>query len=50
MRTTVTIDDDAFGTAQAYAQARGLKLGEALSELIRRGSSERLALRKSGEV
>ncbi|KTT14755.1 DUF2191 domain-containing protein [Pseudacidovorax intermedius] len=50
MRTTVTLDDDAFGTAQAYAQARGLKLGEALSELVRRGSGERLPLRKSGEV
>lgn len=50
MRTTVTLEDDAFGMAQSYAQARALKLGQAISELIRRGSGERLALRKKGGV
>ena len=30
MRTTVTLEDDAFEVAQAYAQARALKLGQAI--------------------
>jgi len=46
MRTTVTLEDDAFVLAQSYAQARALKLGQAISELIRRGSGERLSMRK----
>ena len=50
MRTTVTLEDDAFEVAQAYAQARALKLGQAISELIRRGGGERLPVRKKGGV
>lgn len=50
MRTTITLEDDAFATAQAYAQARALKLGQAISDLIRRGSAERLPLRQEGGV
>lgn len=50
MRTTVTLEDDAFVAAQAYAQARALKLGQAISVLIRRGSGERLPLRKEAGV
>ena len=46
MRTTLTIEDDAFSTAQAYASARAMKLGQAVSELIRRGTAERLPMRK----
>ncbi|MDB5972511.1 MAG: hypothetical protein JWQ90_4961 [Hydrocarboniphaga sp.] len=45
-RTTITLEDDAFATAQTYARARALKLGQAVSELIRRGSAERLPIRK----
>ncbi len=45
MRTTLTIESDAFSTAQAYARARSLKLGQAVSELIRLGSAERLPIR-----
>jgi hypothetical protein len=45
MRTTITIEDDAFIAAQAYARARALKLGQAVSELIRRGSAERLPIK-----
>jgi hypothetical protein len=45
MRTTITIEDDAFATANAYAKARALKLGQAVSELIRRGSGEKLPLK-----
>jgi hypothetical protein len=37
MRTTVTLDDDVFESAQAQAQASGKKLGEVLSDLARRG-------------
>lgn len=50
MRTTVTLEDDAFGMAQSYAEARALKLGQAISELIRRGSGERLPMRKEAGV
>ena len=50
VRTTITLEDDAFATAQAYAQARALKLGQAISDLIRRGSAERLALKQEGGV
>ena len=50
MRTTITLEDDAFAAAQAYAQARALKLGQAISELIRRGTGERLPIRKESGV
>jgi hypothetical protein len=45
MRTTITIEDDAFATASTYARARAIKLGQAVSELIRRGSAEKLPLK-----
>ncbi|MBI5276407.1 MAG: hypothetical protein HY854_08095 [Burkholderiales bacterium] len=49
MRTTLTLEDDAFSKAQAYANARSLKLGQAVSELIRRGTADRLPMqRKNG--
>jgi hypothetical protein len=50
MRTTLTLEGDAFSTAQTYARARALKLGQAVSELIRLGSSERLPLCQRGGV
>ncbi len=50
MRTTLTLESDAFAVAQTYAQARSLKLGQAVSELIRLGSAERLPMRKRGGV
>jgi uncharacterized protein YggE len=46
MRTILTIEDDAFSKAQAYADARALKLGQAVSELIRRGTAERLPMKQ----
>lgn len=47
MRTTLTIVDDAFSKAQA--NARALKLGQADSELIRRGTADKLPMkRKNG--
>jgi hypothetical protein len=45
MCTTITIEDDAFATASTYARARAIKLGQAVSELIRRGSAEKLPLK-----
>jgi hypothetical protein len=50
MRTTLTLEGDAFSTAQNYARARALKLGQAVSELIRLGSTERLPLCQRGDV
>jgi Arc/MetJ family transcription regulator len=41
MRTTVTIDDDVLAAARQFADARGLTLGEALSQLARATLTER---------
>jgi len=41
MRTTANIDDDVLAAARQYADAHGLTLGEALSELARSALSER---------
>ena len=37
MRTTLTIDDDVLAAARALAEARDVSLGDAISELARRG-------------
>ena len=50
MRTTLTLEDDAFAAAQAYARARSLRLGQAVSELIRHASTQALPLERSGDV
>jgi hypothetical protein len=50
MRTTFTLDDDAASLAQTYAKARSLRLGQAISELIRRASAPPMKLKKKGEV
>lgn len=50
MRTTLTLEDDAFATAQAYARARAIKLGQAISELIRRGSAGKVPMRQMNGV
>lgn len=39
MRTTITIDDDAHEFAAVYARARGITLGAAIGELIRRAEA-----------
>lgn len=46
MRTTITLEDDAFQTASAYARARALKLGQAVSELIRLANRRHMAMRQ----
>lgn len=50
MRTTFTLDDDAAALAQQYARARSLRLGQAVSELIRRASAPPLEMRQRGEL
>ena len=50
MGTTITLEDDAFAVAQSYARARALKLGQAVSELIRRGSAEKLPIKQEKGV
>ena len=51
MRTTFTLDDDAAALAQNYAKARSLRLGKAVSELIRRASAPpAMTLKKKGEL
>ncbi len=42
MRTTVHLDDDAYQAAVQHARMRGLGLGKALSELVRRGARARI--------
>jgi len=37
MRTTLTIDRDVFEAAQSLARASGRRLGQVVSELMRRG-------------
>ena len=48
MRTTVTIDDDVLAVARALAERNRTSLGQALSELARRGirTSAAVAQRK----
>lgn len=37
MRTTITLDDDVAELSARQAKARGVSLGRAISDLIRRG-------------
>ena len=37
MRTTLSLDDEVFRVAQAIAKAQSISLGEAVSELARKG-------------
>lgn len=39
MRTTVTLDDNAYEIASLYASAKDITLGKALSELIHKATS-----------
>ena len=45
MRTTLTLDDDALALARELARRRGITVGKAVSELVRRGGSRPLATR-----
>ncbi|MBD3241634.1 MAG: hypothetical protein GF331_13675 [Chitinivibrionales bacterium] len=37
MRTTINLDDDIFMAVKSVARARGVPVGRALSDLVRRG-------------
>ena len=37
MRTTLTLPDDVYRAARSLASLKGISLGEALGELVRRG-------------
>ncbi len=50
MRTTFTLDDDAAALALGYARARSIRLGQAVSELIRRASAPPAAIRRRGQA
>jgi hypothetical protein len=50
MRTTFTPDDDAAALPQNYAKAHSLRLGKAVSELIRRASAAPVGLKKKGDL
>lgn len=46
MRTTLNIDDEVLEAAKELADSRRVSVGEALSELARRGMEPRAYLRK----
>jgi hypothetical protein len=50
MRTSVTLDDDVYQLASLYAKGRGLTLGRAISELVRKGESALHAPNPSSEL
>jgi hypothetical protein len=41
MRTSITLDEDVYEIASLYATGRGVTLGAALGELVRKGSAAR---------
>jgi hypothetical protein len=46
MRTTINLEEAALEAAKAYAEARAIKLGQAISELIVRGSVGSIPIRE----
>jgi hypothetical protein len=50
MRTTVSLDDDAFELAKNYAEKKSLGFGKALSELVRKGASHRWGIREEDGI
>ena len=40
MRTTINLDDEALDLARTVARRRGITLGQAVSELVRRGARQ----------
>lgn len=39
MRTSVTLDEDVYELASLYANGRGITLGKAIGELVRKGQA-----------
>lgn len=48
MRTTLTLDDDVFELASRQAKFRGISLGKAVSDLMRRGLSAPTQVEEKG--
>jgi hypothetical protein len=46
MRTTVTLDDDVFEAARALARTSGKRLGQVVSDLMRKGLRARSGFSK----
>ncbi|MGH9469753.1 MAG: antitoxin [Terriglobia bacterium] len=46
MKTTLALEDDAAEIVLAYSKKRGITLGKAASELIRRGASYQIGIRR----
>ena len=49
MRTTLTIDDDVLAVARALSERSGSSLGDAVSELARRGFRNSPAVEQDGD-
>jgi hypothetical protein len=45
-KTTLALDDDVLTAAKRYAKSRSISLGEAISELVRRGVAARRSVRR----
>ncbi len=45
MRTTLSLDDDVLREVKVYAEVRGIALGKAVSELVRKGLNAPLRTR-----
>lgn len=50
MRTTLKIDDDVLSVARALAARTGKSLGDAVSQLARRGFSERSRIESKDDL
>ena len=50
MRTSVTLDEDVYCFVSAYAQAKGMTLGAAIGELVRRAEQAPEAEGLSGRI
>jgi hypothetical protein len=48
MRTTLAIDDDVFELVSRQAKLRGVSIGKAVSDLVRRGLAAPTPVRKAG--
>jgi len=48
MRTTIALDDDVFELVRRQAKLRGVSLGKAVSDLVRRGLSAPTPSRDQG--
>jgi len=46
MRITASIDEESFRLVKKYMKARGVRLGKALSELVRQALNEPLPTRR----